>query len=448
MSVVESGQRLFAHARRLSKSRSGSAATLQTFLATVVVQVLNTLTGIITARCLGPAGRGENSAMVMWPFFLAYCMTLGLPSALLYNIKRESDPEKRRSLFSAALWLGAALGTLSACVGIWLVPRYLGQYPPQVAREAQWLMLLTPTTLVGLILYAVLQAREEFQLFNRLKYLSPFFSLVGLLAIIALHKATPFMTALAFSLAGTPIFLWTLVYLVREYRPHFRDLGDTYRKLLHYGLRSYGVDLLNTLAVYLDQALVVGLLVPRMMGLYTVALSLSRMLNVFQTSVVNVLFSKATGRPHEEVIAITGRAARISAALTALAAILAMGISPILLRLLYGKEYLEAVAVFRIFVVEVTVSSTVWVLGQAFMAMGRPGLVTVLQSLGVGLSFPLMLVLIPRFGLIGAGFAILGSTTVRLIFILGNFPLTLKVPPPGLLITRADIEWARHSLRR
>ena len=74
--------------RTLVTSRSGVAATAQTFLANVFILGINAGTGIITARLLGPSGRGELAAMIMWPQFLAYCLTLGVPSALLYNLKR------------------------------------------------------------------------------------------------------------------------------------------------------------------------------------------------------------------------------------------------------------------------------------------------------------------------------------------------------------------------
>jgi enterobacterial common antigen flippase len=97
-------------------------------------------------------------------------------------------------------------------------------------------------------------------------------------------------------------------------------------------------------------------------------------------------------------------------------------------------------------VVEVVLGCTVSVLAQAFMALGHLSIVTLLQGVGLGLSVPLMLVLIPLYGLTGAGLALLGSTGARLLFILMCFPLVLKVSPPSLLITRQDIEWLWHKI--
>ena len=128
--------------------------------------------------------------------------------------------------------------------------------------------------------------------------------------LAATHHLTLFSSALAYLLAGLPASLVAIGWAWRQYRPTLRAFSSALRHLLSYSLRSGGIDLLNTLALHLDRALVVGFLDPAAMGLYVVALSLSRVLNVFQTAVVTVLFPKASGRPKEEVVALTGRAVR------------------------------------------------------------------------------------------------------------------------------------------
>src|SRR5260370_41915451 len=85
------------------------------------------------------------------------------------------------------------------------------------------------------------------------------------------------------------------------------------RILLSYGIRSWGIDLLGTLGVQVDQALVVRLLTPADMGVYVVMLSLSRVLGIIQTSAVTVLFPKAAGLAAAQVISRTGRRPRVSA---------------------------------------------------------------------------------------------------------------------------------------
>jgi O-antigen/teichoic acid export membrane protein len=106
---------------------------------------------------------------------------------------------------------------------------------------------------------------------------------------------------------------------------------------------------------------------------------------------------------------------------------------------LYGSEYVAAAGVLRILVVEVVLSGATFVLAQAFMALDRPGVVTVLQAIGLSLCIPLMILLIPRYGIYGAAVSLLISTTARLIFVFVAFRIFLKTKPPSLVPAASDI---------
>jgi O-antigen/teichoic acid export membrane protein len=413
------------------------AATVQTLLVNVLILGVNVGTGIITARLLGPGGRGEQAAMVMWPQVLAFTATLGLPSALLYNLKRY--PELASRLFSAALLLGTIMGGVAAVVGALFVPYWLTEYSPEVVRFAQWAMLAAPLILFVDAFGFILRAREEFALYNAFRYSQPLLTLI-ILGVLALSdRLTPFNAVLAYLLPAAPAFLWMLVRLWRLYHPVWQDLSPAFKRLTSYGSRSYGIDLLTTLSTQLDRILVVGLLSPAAMGLYVVALNLAQMLNVFQAAVVSVLFPKASGRTVEEVVSLAGLAARGSTTVTVLAAAGLALVSPWALGLLYGQEYLDAIPVFRLLLLVIVLEGTTLVLAQTFMAVGKPGVVTLLQGTGFALSLPLLLVLVPQYGLIGAGTALLISTAIRLVFVVASFPIVLKVRPPRLWPTRADL---------
>lgn len=422
--------------RWILRGRGGAAATLQTVLVRVLILAINICTGVITSRLLKPSGRGEYNAISLWPQFLGYLMTLGIPAALRYHLKRH--PEQESELFSAAFVLSIALSVVATLIGIIFIPYFLSQYSEDVIHFAQWFMLTAPLMLLSETFVAAIEASHEFTFANKIRYLPPLLTLTILVVLALTKQLTPFTTVFAYALPSLPIFLWMLKYLWNRFRPRWHGLGKAYKWLIGYGLRAYGIDLLGTLSEKVDQALVVTLLPPASMGLYTLALSVSRMLSLFHSSTITVLLPKVAARPLEEVVALTGQAVRVSTAVTVLAAIAVMLPVPILMQLLYGSEYLAAVTVFRILAIEVVLSGTTWVLAQAFMALGRPGTLTVMQGIGLGLTVPLMLLLIPTYGLEGAGLALLVSTSIRLVFVLVSFPLILKVRPPGLLMTRDD----------
>jgi O-antigen/teichoic acid export membrane protein len=430
--------------RWIFKGEDSASATLQTFVSKFLILAINVITGIVVARTLGSTGRGEQAAMILWSGFLASAMTLGLPSALVYNLKR--FPEQRSSLVGAALLLGGGLGCAATLIGIVFMPRWLAQYSPEVIYLARWFMLNAPLALVMFISLSAFEAAGDFSTANQIRSFVSFSTLIALVGFALTRTLTPFTSSFAYVFAYLPIFVWMIYRLWRLFQPQWVNFASSCQRLLSYGLRAYSIDLLGSLSGQVDQALVVGLLSPASMGMYVVALSFSRILAIFQGSIVTVLFPKTAARPVAEVVALVGQAARISAVITFLASIGVILLGPLLLHLLYGAEYVGASAVLRVLVVEVVLGCTVSVLAQAFMALGHLSIVTLLQGVGLGLSVPLMLVLIPPYGLTGAGLALLGSTGARLLFILICFPLVLKVPPPSLLIMRQDIDWLRHKI--
>lgn len=433
------GWRVISGIRRVMTLRGGTAATARTLFANVFILGINLATGIITARFLGSTGRGEQAAMALWVQFFAYAFTLGLPSAVLYNFRRH--PEQTPQLFSGTLILGLLMGSVAALAGVIMIPVWLASgYDPEVAYYARWLMLVAPAALLSLVMTYMLRAREEFGVYNAVRYLQPFLTLLTLVCLALTGRLSPLNAALAYVLPVLPIFVYMLVHLWKACQPSLIGAREASRSLISYGLRSYGADVVGILTGRLDRALVVGFLGPASMGLYVVALSVSQMLDVFQSAVVSVLFPKAMGRTTPEVVALAARSARVSTFVTLLTAVVLALFGPWLMNLVYGAEFVEAVPVLRFLLAAVTFSGTTWVLSQAFMALDRPGLVTILQGLGLGLSVLLLVALVPRYGLEGTGLAIMISAGVRLALVLLCFPLVLKVRVPRLWPTRADLD--------
>jgi O-antigen/teichoic acid export membrane protein len=259
---------------------------------------------------------------------------------------------------------------------------------------------------------------------------------------------TPYSAAAAYVLVGLVPTIIMFYQLARMFSLSLRSFWNSARLLSSYGIRSYGIDLCGTMALYVDQALVVRVLEPKMMGIYVVALSLSRMLNVFHTSVIMVLFPKAVSRTPEDVCEMTSRSVRMSTLLTAFAGLGIIILGPQVLGLLYGAEYQGATAVLRILVVEVVLAGATLVLAQAFMALGRPGIVTALQIIGLLLTVPLVILLTPRFGIVGAGLALLISTSTRLLFVLFSFPIFLKMRIPSIIPKWSDVSFMLSTVTR
>lgn len=430
--------------QKQANSLSPAGAVAQSVGAKILIVGLNAATGIITARVLQPAGRGELAAMILWPVFLASALTLGIPSALTFQLR--SNPGRRSQLMGTGFVLAAMTSVVAMLIGFVFLPSWIGQYPPEAIWLARIFLITTPLTSLLLVGRAGLESKGDFAASNKLLICSPAITLILLLILLAEHALTPFSAGVAYIAPGVVPIVWMWRDVMRAFAPSLGAFRNSAQLLFSYGIRSYGIDLCGTMGLYVDQALVVRMLLPKMMGIYVVALSLSRMLNAFHTSVIMVLFPKAVCQSSEAIRKMTSRAMRMSTLLTASAGIVIIALGPTVLTLLYGPEYRSANMVLRILVVEVILSGATLVLSQAFMAAGRPGIVTALQLFGLLLSIPLMLVLVPRYGILGAGTALLLSTTSRFIFVVLSYPLFLKMPIPDVLPKAEDFLYMARAV--
>lgn len=411
----------------------------QVFSTSIFVYALSVGTGVIMARLLGPTGRGELSAMMLWPALAAGLFTVGLRPALTYSLAaRRGEPP---CLILVGLLLTFCAGLIAAGCGALIVPIWLQGYPPDVITFAQWAMLIAPVILLLRSAKGILQARGQYGFYNRNHYVPPLIALSALGALAFFGVLNPFTAAMAILSPPLPLLIANLVWIMRTERPRFREPAHSLRELLSYGLRSWGKDVVGTLATEVDRAVLIGLVSPAALGLYVVAKHLARPTEALSNAVVTVLFPEASRVENKNAVRLVARAARISTAVScALVLPLALAAPP-LLELLYGQEFGAATAPFRILLIDAVLLGFSSILMQAFMSSGRPGVVTGLLVLGLVVNVIGMLVLVPAFGLPGAALAVLISTIVRLAFLLLCFPLVLQVSPPSPLPRAKDVQW-------
>jgi O-antigen/teichoic acid export membrane protein len=398
---------------------------------------LNFGTGMVVARALHPAGRGEQAAIALWPILVAGLATLGVPTALNFCSRR--DAARTGSLLVAAQAVAILVGCVAAGMGALAMPYLLHGYDHAVVRDAQWLMVLTPQILVLSIVRAHLESQGEFLRSIFGQFVMVVFTLIALILLSATDRLTPLSAALSYYIPGVVQTLWLAARLWARMRMRLAAVAADVRALLSYGLRSYGTDVVNALSLQLDQAVIVAFLTPTQLGLYAVALSLSRVINVAQQSIVTVLFPYASGLAAEDALALVGRAVRTSNAVALALGIVFLLVVPFALPVLYGRGFAPAIAILPLLTAEAILAGAAAVLGQAFSATGRPGVVTLVQAAWLGAVLALLVALVPRLDLGGAAVALLLASVLRLGFLAVAYRVVLGRSAPRLIPDAADL---------
>ena len=436
--------RLFRATAGVLRTRGQFASTVRVVALRSLAMGVNVCTGLMTAAFLGPEGRGELTALTIAPQFLAGLATFGLHASFIYNSK--ADPRHEREYLGANLAMLVLAGSAFAALGWAVLPRWLAQYGPHAVTLAQGLLLTVPFTSMTLTLLGAAEARGWFGFANGTLYLQSLCILTALLTLAGLGVLTPATAAVAYAAPSLLVFLCFMWRIMREVRPVPTLRAPFPGRLLRYGVRFYGVDLLGTLSGYLDQIVVVALLAPGLVGIYSVALSLARMLNVVQGAISSVLFPSIAARSTADIVATVAATLRVMIPATA-AIGLAVGLAgPWFLSLMYGPRFAPAAEIFRLLLLDALLVSSARILYQAYSGSGRPGWVTGFEAAGTAASLLAMLVLVPPLGLAGAASAMLLGSSVRLACGIAGLRPVLGSAVPRLLLSRSDVTaWLRAS---
>lgn len=401
---------------RVFSGKSSIGAILQTLAARFSVLGVSLVTGMITARCLGPVGRGEQAAMGLWPQFFGLILSFGLPSAIIFNI-RKNEKARNEIVSSAILW-GLLQGSLAGMAGYFLIPMLLKSYSPTVIHTAQWLMLGAPLALLTEVLRASLEAVGEFSAANKVRYVPALSTLTLLAALVYFHQITPVTATLSYWIPGIPIAVWMIILFRQVFEFRISSFQNITSHLFQYGFRAYGIDVVTVMSQQIDQVFVISLLSPKFAGTYVVSLSLARVLSVFQSAVSTILFPKVAAQGKEEIIRLASQAARLTLILSGSLGLLALFFSPIILQILYGGSFLDSVLTFRILSLETIVSGISIVLSQGFLAINRPEISTAIHVTTIAISSSMMLFFIPHFQLMGAASALLIASMIRFLIVI------------------------------
>jgi enterobacterial common antigen flippase len=431
--------------RGLLRSDRGGSVVVQTVATQVIAVGLTMVSGVVTARLLGPEGRGVFAAVTLWPQFFVAVTFLGMPSAMIYHIRKSRD--QAGTIFSASLLVAALYTVLAVAAGFLLVPATMRNYPAEALTLSYVAILATGGYLFLVLLRQLFVALGLVAAFNVSVCLAPLVYLLGLLATHATGTLTV-ASSTAWLIGSVAVTATWMCWHVRTVcRPRATAFTAWLRALLAYSTRSAAGDLMIGLAIYSDRLILVFMVSPSELGFYAVAYSLSRTILTLEIAFNSVVFPKMIDRPRAQVKELHDHAFRFIG-YTALAIMVVMVvIGPTVIAAFYGSSFRVSALILDVLVLEAGLICVSTVAARLFYALGLPGYASLAQvarfvATLVGLTF-----LVPAFGALGAAVAMLLGESTRLLVLLWGLPHRLGLPLPRLVPRRADISYLREQFR-
>ena len=424
------------------KHLSSSAA------ATLTVLALTAIGGIVSARYLLPIGKGELTAVLLWPTLLVTLGSLGLIEAVTYY--SATAPERSRAILSSALALAFAASAVLVVVGYVLLPVLLPHYGAATVQTARWFLLYVPVSLASVLMMAALQGNMRIGTYNILRTMVQVLTVAGLLLAVAAGRATVRGFALATLGANLIAFAAASLVVVKARWIGSPFSAGTARPLLRFGLQSQLGSLASVLNLRLDQMLMSALMSASSLGIYVVGVTIAGVAALAPTAIIIVAAPTISSQADMAAkLRAWGRLIRLSAVLQLAVASLLWIAAPYIVRFGFGASFDGSTRVARILIIASLPLGTNMLLAIGFRAFNRPLTPSAAEIVSLGATAMGLLLLLRRLGPEGAAWASLAAYSVTCTFLFSRVKTQLGIAPRQLLAPRRR-DWldARAMLLR
>lgn len=422
---------------QLSPARfSSRRAYAQTFTAMAVIRCFGVVSGILAARLLGPAGRGELAVITFLPMLLVPVGELELPRSLAYEVSRLR--EVPREVIATSFWLAVLLGSLQAVLLAVALPWYLPADKVHLLGASRWFIVYLPAAYITATLLGSDQGRGRFGRFSVLLALPGALYVAAILAAWASGHISPGV------FAGGILVGAVIVAVVRsqmDWGAISRTLPNwtTAKRLLMRGLSFYFPAVASIMLSRADMFILVRISRSEAIGLYAVAQAIA----LGQIGAVNpfiqVGFSAVAGETEpRQALQTLARHFRLAQLAVLSIGLLAATVTPWLIRLMFGPQFSGAVVTAYLLIATTVLWGIEQVLEQGLRAAGhpRPGIVASLLGLAVlvALGVPACV----RYGIVGLAAANVAAQAVSLAILVGYCVAGLKMPVKSLWAVDAE----------
>jgi O-antigen/teichoic acid export membrane protein len=408
------------------KHLSSSAA------ATLAILAFTAVGGVISARYLLPAGKGQLTAVILWPSFLATIGNLGLIEGVTYHTSRQRDESPE--ILSTALVLALGAAALVVAAGYFLLPILLSNYDAVTVQSARLFLVYVPISLVTTVIMGALQGNLRIGAYNALRAMVQLLTVAGMVLLVLAGRVTVRGFAMA-TLGANVLTFATAAVLVLESRwIRWPFPSAVMRPLLRFGLRSQLGSLASTLNLRLDQMLMAAFMSASLLGIYVVAVTVAGLANLASTTLSVIAVPKISGE-HDPRVRLHhwGRILRLSILLQLAFACTLWVLAPYIVALFFGHSFESSTRVSRILIVASVPLGINIILAVGFRAFNRPLTPSTAEIVSLVVTALALSLLLRTYGPLGAAWASLVAYSVTCGFLLSRVYTQLGISPRDLL---------------
>ncbi len=396
------------------------------------ITVLGLANSILLSRWLGPTGRGEVAAAMLWPMLLVYLSSMGLlVSTMYFTSLPDSKPQV---IFNTAILLGLVLSAIALPLGFIAMPQLLKIQTSEVVNASRLFLVVIPLSLITQLGMGVLQGRLLVAEFNCLRAVVPIGYLFGTVVLAAIGRLTLIDILLLHLFLNVAVLFGTLAFLAKaRIRPAFEVNTTLAKQMLTYGSKVHVGNISGQANLNLAQVLMAAWLSPIYLGLYVVAVSAAGLSQIFSQAVQTVATPSIAQKSSEaERTAFLQGIFRQYWVVSLLVA-LVIGIAlPAVIPIVFGAEFKDSIWPAEVLLLGSCIVGAKQVLAGGAQALGDPWLGGKAQLYALGLTALLLYFLLPRMGIMGAAIATTAACVAELAVVVYGLRRTHAISPGSL----------------
>ncbi len=402
-----------------------------------VVLVVRILSAIIIARLLGPEAKGVITLCILIPSTLQFFLYLGIGSANTYlcgqDRSRASEIVQSTNFLLLILIL---IGGITYFGGftfwkVWLAkqidPRYL-----------YLAFIIFPTALVWSFFAGLLEGLGKIKTvaigraINNAVYL-------GLLGVLIGGLGYGVTAALVAFILGSAV---ELVFVIASLHPHvdwgLRAQRETLREQLTYGVKGHLGGFFTVFTYRADFFFINFFLTTAHVGVYSVATAVAELINAVSNTLASVLFPHTAASDEDRFNRLTPMVCRIAVWMNLVFMAAFFLFAQPIIEGVFGKPFAEAALPMKILLPGVVMMSIERILNADLMGRGLPLYGSQAAALGFTITMVLDLLLIPRWGIVGAASASTIAYSLSAFYIIYRYRLTSGISWKDFLLLRSQ----------
>jgi O-antigen/teichoic acid export membrane protein len=416
-------------------SRELVRAGVVTYAFSGLTLAASLVSGVISARALGPSGRGVAVALVTVAQLAGFLLSLGVSKSLSYFIARR--PQDGPALLTTWSLMLVPLAAVAVGGAELLLPVIFSADDPQAVEIGRWFML-TIVLVVGLELNGgLLLGAHDYLAFNALRFAQAAIMALSFAVLWPLDALTVTSALIAPTVGSALVLSAGMARSVRRL-----GLGPVHPRLglrtLWYGVRGHGVMVAATVNARLDVAMLPAFVAAASVGLYSVATNVSLIVFQLASTFAALVLPAAARDPARGPAKVLGSLH----ATVAIAGVLALAIGVLagpLLGIVYGGEFRAAAGSLQLLLPGAVLFAGASIVTSGLYAAGRPFTAAVPQLAGMAVTVAGLLLFLPSGGVTAA--AIVSSVSYATVFAtsLVAYKAVARIPWGGFVPTPARV---------